>query len=779
MYPFNRRPAVYGHIDRLESRQVSGWAWNRRRPDVAQNLDVFVKNIFVGQVRAAIDRPDLRKAGIGTGRYGFSLHIPLDIQEPFLADVHITPALAPDIRLTAEPAGTAPPRATATLSRIAAHFGILLDHLLSLTDVELTDSHSIEQPPHLPASRATEPISAFAKHLALKHGFAGQLPVCSQREAALLTWYLTDYASAKYPDKVPLSAAELDHLRAPAEVGARPSRGERLLGREAAAGDEIAAAYAWAIEDSARWLVEDCLVDEPTGDFLRAPQTAGDARPFPLSRFMAIFAAQNALTASLPTSTSEQRQRLYHVIMLYALRAPHLLLYMPGAWLQAMLAADNGASPFERISREAFPDGPQINAAFYHRHMARSGFDVATQSWPASPRGGPRLPRKTVPPRSTRVDVQIIGPFRRTLGLGESCRRLAALVAAAGLTMHFVDYDLGNASAAHPCPFPLAPPARARINVLHLNLEEIPEAVTFLPDVFSGAHNIAFPYWELDRPAACHALGLDLIDEIWAASSFIAGVFRPHVKVTSEIGMMVDPEPFARAPAACRTDLARYGIGDTDFVFLATSDALSGVFRKNVGGVIAAFTAAFPDDASVRLIIKTHNVGAVTSRAEKGVWDAVLAHCAADRRIVLIDETLDAAAQRALRRACDVLVSLHRAEGLGLDILDALHEGMAVVATDYSGSNDACTPETAWPVACDIVAVPPGHYPFAEPAHRWAEPRLTAAVEALRQVRTQAAERARRTAAARTHVGARFGRDAVGARIADRLAAILDAMPGG
>ena len=611
--------------------------------------------------------------------------------------------------------------------------------------------------------------------MALKHGVSGR-PAAGRFLApdAVLAWYLTDYASAKYPDKVPLSAAELDHLRAPAEAIARPSRAERLLGREATAGDEIAAAYAWAIEDSARLLVEDCLVDEATRDLLRAPQTAGDARPFPLSRFMAIFAAQNALTASLPTSTSEQRQRLYHVIMLYALRAPHLLVYMPGAWLQAMLAADDGASPFERISREVFPDGPRIDAAFFHRHLARSGFDVATQSWPASPRGGHRLPRKAVPPASTLVDVQIIGPFRRTLGLGESCRRLAALVAAAGLTMNFVDYDLGNASASQLCSFPLGPPTRARINLLHLNLEEIPEALAFLPDVFSGAHNIAFPYWELDRPAACHALGLDLIDEIWAASSFIAGVFRPHVKVTTEIGMTFDPEPFSRATAACRKDLARYGIGETDFVFLATSDALSGVFRKNVGGVLAAFIAAFPDDASVRLIIKTHNVEAVTSGAEKGVWDAVRAHCAADRRIVLIDETLDAAAQRALRHGCDVLVSLHRAEGLGLDILDALHEGMAVVATAYSGSSDACSPETAWPVACDLVAVPPGHYPFAEPAHRWAEPRLTAAVEALRQVRTQPAERARRAAAARAHVDARFGREAVGGRIAERLAAILN-----
>ena len=93
-----------------------------------------------------------------------------------------------------------------------------------------------------------------------------------------------------------------------------------------------------------------------------------------------------------------------------------------------------------------------------------------------------------------------------------------------GHSVNVVDYDIGDSDLDSPVP--VGPPMNARLNILHLNAEEIPEAIAFLPDVFSSAPLVAIPYWELDRPSAVHRLGLELVDEVWVASHFPGGGLR-------------------------------------------------------------------------------------------------------------------------------------------------------------------------------------------------------------------------------------------------------------
>ena len=438
-----------------------------------------------------------------------------------------------------------------------------------------------------------------------------------------------------------------------------------------------------------------------------------------------------------------------------------------------MLEDTHSGNRFERAQITWFGiNQPVVSKDLFIRHMGGLGFDIGTQRFAGLSyrdhriRGGSR----TVDGPS--VDVQLIGPFKRNLGLAESCRRIAVALKRCGRSVNFVDYDIGHSACGVSSEVAVQRVRAARINILHLNAEEVPEALAYLPDTFAQSHTILIPYWELNRPSAAHRLGLALVDEVWATTHFLEEVFRDAASVT-HIGMSVD-DRFQASKGAGRVLLSRLGIPSHCFTVLTVSDALSWTRRKNVGGAIDAFQAAFPDDPDAALVIKTRNVGRATSAAQKADWSRIQTKCEGDPRIRIIDADISVLDQKALLAGADCLLSLHRAEGLGLDLLDALHRGTPVVATAYSGNMDVCNDETAWLVAYDLVPVDSADYVYVEAGHLWAEPRLASAIAALRDLRRDEARRMMKVRAAQTLVRSVALPQSLIARLASLLEARLD-----
>ena len=177
-----------------------------------------------------------------------------------------------------------------------------------------------------------------------------------------------------------------------------------------------------------------------------------------------------------------------------------------------------------------------------------------------------------------------------------------------------------------------------------------------------------------------------------------------------------EPVPSQTECAAIR---ATFALRPQTFVYLTSSDALSWAQRKNPLGVLDAFESAFPGDEDVALLVKTRNLGGALTSSQLAIWNEIKAACARDARIVLVDDFLDPIAQRTLLAASDCYVSLHRAEGLGLDVFDAFDLGVAVVATAYSGATEYATPETAWLVPAIMTPVESSSYCYVR-----ARPRL-------------------------------------------------------
>jgi glycosyltransferase involved in cell wall biosynthesis len=135
-----------------------------------------------------------------------------------------------------------------------------------------------------------------------------------------------------------------------------------------------------------------------------------------------------------------------------------------------------------------------------------------------------------------------------------------------------------------------------------------------------------------------------------------------------------------------------------------------------------------PLSEQVALLIKTFPPQGISVE-----WQRLQARAAEDSRIVLIAESLPREELLALYGCCDVFLSLHRSEGFGRGMAEALQLGVDVIATDFGGNTDFCTGPLAHPVRWRASPVPRGAYPCAD-GHSWAEPDLEHAAELCRQV---------------------------------------------
>jgi glycosyltransferase involved in cell wall biosynthesis len=156
----------------------------------------------------------------------------------------------------------------------------------------------------------------------------------------------------------------------------------------------------------------------------------------------------------------------------------------------------------------------------------------------------------------------------------------------------------------------------------------------------------------------------------------------------------------------------------------------SHVARKNPDAVIEAFKLAFPGPSSipVTLVIKSIN----SERHEKE-WSCLKNKIGGDSRILQIHEVLPHSINTALMKCCDCYVSLHRSEGFGLTLAEAMLIGKTVITTGYSGNMDFTTSATALLVDYELVSVQPGDYPFSR-GEMWAEPNVQQACEYMQEL---------------------------------------------
>ena len=450
------------------------------------------------------------------------------------------------------------------------------------------------------------------------------------------------------------------------------------------------------------------------------------------------------------------------------------------SWLRAPVNGTS-AAPISRFLQAAYEERPDLQAAFPDLGGPDAGRFC---SWARHDPGFARLthdrlklddaPAVVAPPvslagaRSFRTGrpllpgVNIAGYFHASNGVGQAARSLLSGIEQLGAPVSTLSEEPGNYPGQidfrdfGPRDFPFD------INLICVNADQTPVfAHRVGSEFFRHRHNIGLWFWELEKMPASMIAAAEHLDEVWVASEFSRAVLsracsRPVFKV-----------PLPVAAPRFTTHLRREDLALPDgFLFLFYFDFHSVIGRKNPSALIEAFLRAFDPRDRASLVIKSIN-----GRGRLHELERLRVMAASHPNIRIIDRMLPESQVRAMTALCDCYVSLHRSEGFGLPMAEAMAVGKPVIATAYSGNLDFMTEANSFLVPYQRVRVGEGNAPYS-PASIWAEPDVDAAASLMRRVFDHRALAQEKGLRAREDICQRHGLAQTAAFLRDRFEAI-------
>jgi len=325
-----------------------------------------------------------------------------------------------------------------------------------------------------------------------------------------------------------------------------------------------------------------------------------------------------------------------------------------------------------------------------------------------------------VPARTVEKGIAAYGYFAAPMGLGEAARRGVDALRLAGIPVSTHTLDLANIPLK--VPYPADDPAAPAYDTALLHINPGGWLDGKVKEV-GKVRKIAVWHWELPVFPAPWAAAAALVDEIWAPSRFVADMIA--AATTTPIRLVPHPATAVKTDKTSARERLRLPPGRR--VILTAFDFGSYAARKNPDAVLRAYRDAFPrpDDAPI-LMVKYH-------RANADVDTGHIARIRETPNVVVIDHSVPQEEMRDIHAAADAFVSLHRAEGVGLNILDMMALGKVCIATGYSGNLDFMNSDNSLLIPWTMREVRHGEYPFGH-GQWWAEPDHDAAVAAMRFV---------------------------------------------
>ncbi|MGG1877277.1 glycosyltransferase [Paenibacillus cisolokensis] len=325
--------------------------------------------------------------------------------------------------------------------------------------------------------------------------------------------------------------------------------------------------------------------------------------------------------------------------------------------------------------------------------------------------------------------VNLVGYARAEMGIGESCRIAANNMNAVGIPFGIMNFKGTNSARMSDLTWidkEMDAPLYS-VNVFHINAEQMMEVYAEYGNLlFQNRYNIGFWHWELpDFPdewlEAC-----ELVDEIWAPSTFVVDSIAmkspvPVVKIPHSIEVRIE-EP---------RDRTYFGLPEDAFLFLSMYDIKSYQERKNPNASIKAFKGAFgPMDESVGLVIKVNSYNSSLDELSN-LYNLIGDYT----NIYIIKETLSRNDTNALLAVIDSYVSLHRSEGFGLGLAEAMYLGKPVIGTNWSSNIDFMNSVNSCLVRYRLINVGKDQGPYKAYQY-WADPDIDHASDYMKRLVT-------------------------------------------
>ncbi|MDB5799502.1 MAG: glycosyl transferase group 1 [Rhodocyclales bacterium] len=325
--------------------------------------------------------------------------------------------------------------------------------------------------------------------------------------------------------------------------------------------------------------------------------------------------------------------------------------------------------------------------------------------------------------------INLVGYLRTELGVGEAARSLARACLATNIPFSATEaYFPGHNPQRDDSIIGHAQPTRFAVDLLYVNADQTSLACQQLADEGrpKAAYTIGFWHWEQPEfPTVFHD-AFTLVDEVWVASTFV------HDAISA-----VSPVPVFKVPHSLQFDVTpgasreQFGLPADRQLILVMYDFNSYQYRKNPQAAIAAYRLAAQAHPQLALVIKTMN-----SQQHAVAYRELRDSMRDLEGVFFIDDFLSRQQTWDLQFCCDILLSLHRAEGFGLALAEMMYLGKPVVATNWSANVDFMNVENSMPVRYRLkpLEMDIGAYP-AGPL--WAEADIAHAAECLGRLASQ------------------------------------------
>lgn len=327
--------------------------------------------------------------------------------------------------------------------------------------------------------------------------------------------------------------------------------------------------------------------------------------------------------------------------------------------------------------------------------------------------------------------INIAGYFDASTGMGQSARSMLSTIKASELEYTvrtlpnlFIDENKNYLSKEMVKYFGHASTVN-RINLLVSNADSIEDSFNFYPvaDMYDR-RNIGYWVWETEELPKKFTKSAEKLDEIWTPSEYSANAIRKNVDIPVHVlSHIID---FNEIDSILSQDIDRdkFNLPVDALLFGYFFDQKSNLERKNPESVIKAFKKAFKNDWNVYLLLKvnTPKSGELEYEMLKATYQ--------DLNIIWLEETLSRDETLQLMHCLDVYISLHRSEGFGLTIAEAMALGKPVVASNYSGNVDFMNSDCAYMIDTPTIMTKQAYGPYPR-GTIWGDPDTEMASKAM------------------------------------------------